>query len=145
MTTSTANAQTPSTAEDQQTILTFIENMAKAFENRDVQAIMDCYVAQPLVVMQPELPVQNRQQLRNMFADMLASEHGPQFECYGHEVFVNGNQAMHLAPWRMTGTAPDGSPITDSGFSAVVLERQPAGNWLIVFDNPHAGHLAKKQ
>ena len=141
----TATAQQTSTAQDEQNILQFIENMAKAFENRDVQAIMDCYVAQPLVVMQPELPVTNRQQLRDMFSELVANPEGPKFEFYGHEVFVNGDQAMHLAPWKMRATAPDGTAITDSGFSAVMLERQPNGSWLIVFDNPHAAHLTKKQ
>ena len=93
--------------------------------------------------MQPNLQVTDRQQLRAMFAELVAGEDGPQFQFYGHEVFVNGNQAMHLSPWTMTATAPDGTKINDSGFSCVTLERQANGAWLIVFDNPHAAHLSK--
>lgn len=39
----------------------------------------------------------------------------------GHEVFVAGKTAMHLALCEMTGTAPDGTEIGQSGLSVAVL------------------------
>ena len=54
----------------------------------------------------------------------------------GHEVISAGDIALHLTPWKMTGVAPDGSPINGAGLSVAVLRRQPDGKWLMVIDNP---------
>jgi uncharacterized protein (TIGR02246 family) len=40
--------------------------------------------------------------------------------------------------WHLTATEPDGNPVNMRGQTAVVLRRQPEGNWLIVIDNPYS-------
>jgi ketosteroid isomerase-like protein len=45
----------------------------------------------------------------------------------------------------MTGTAPDGTPIRQSGLSVAVLRKQADGKWLMVFDNPFGQHLLDKR
>ena len=71
-------------------------------------------------------------------------EFSPRFEyTAGHEVHQAGDLAVHLAPWRMTGRAPDGASITDQGLSVAVLRKQPDGRWLLVLDAPHGEHLMK--
>ncbi len=54
---------------------------------------------------------------------------------------VQGDIAVHFAPWTMTGTAPDGTEIKQTGLSVAVLRKQADGNWLMVIDNPHGQHL----
>ena len=47
-----------------------------------------------------------------------------------------GDIALIRTSWHLTGTAPDGNPFDMGGQTAVVLRRQPDGNWLEVIDNP---------
>ncbi|OUS34844.1 hypothetical protein A9R00_12355, partial [Oleispira antarctica] len=62
----------------------------------------------------------------------------------GHEVYIANNIALHIAPWVMTGKAPDGTSIKQSGLSVAVLRKQESGNWLMVLDNPHGQQLLDK-
>jgi ketosteroid isomerase-like protein len=59
----------------------------------------------------------------------------------GHDVVVNGDLALHITPWNMTATAPDGQQISQSGLSVAVLRKQLDGAWKMVIDNPHGGRL----
>jgi ketosteroid isomerase-like protein len=49
---------------------------------------------------------------------------------------VEGDVALLYDSWQITGTNPDGSPMSASGRSAMVLRRQPDGSWLYVVDDP---------
>ena len=145
MTTTMQPQVTTQPVQEEKIILEFLENMAQAFADRDVDAIMNCYTAQPLVVLRPGQAFTDRNQIRAIFSEMLEDANGPQIQFHNHLVLVSGNQAMHYADWSMKGVAPDGTPVTDGGLTSVLLERQPAGNWLIVFDNPYAGHVGRNQ
>ena len=68
----------------------------------------------------------------------------PKFTYSGHEVFVNGDIAVHIAPWTMKGQAPDGSEVKQEGLSIAVLRKQKDGKWLMVFDDPHGQFLMKE-
>lgn len=63
----------------------------------------------------------------------------------GHEIIQTGDIAVHSSTWNMTGTAPDGSAIEQSGFSVVVLRQQADGNWLMVIDNPFGDLLLQNR
>lgn len=54
-----------------------------------------------------------------------------------------GNVALHLAPWTMTGTLPDGTPVSQTGLSVAVMRRQPDGAWRMVIDHPYGDHLSR--
>ena len=73
------------------------------------------------------------------------SQSVPVFEYAGHEVFVSGDLAIHIAPWKMTGELPDGQEIGDTGLSIAVLRRQANGEWRIVIDNPYGAHLLETE
>jgi len=77
-----------------------------------------------------------------MFTGM--SMANPVFTYSGHEVFISGDIATHIAPWEMTAKAPDGSKIKQSGLSVATLKKQENGKWLLTFDNPHASFLMSK-
>lgn len=78
-----------------------------------------------------------------MFAGMAAAN--PEFVYAGHDVIVSGDIAMHIAPWEMTATTPDGQEIAQSGLSVAVLRKQADGGWKMVIDNPHGGQLLKQE
>jgi len=57
------------------------------------------------------------------------------------EVFASGDIALHIAPWKMTGQAPDGTPFDQNGLSVAVFRRQADGAWKMVIDNPNGDAL----
>ena len=44
--------------------------------------------------------------------------------------------ALASAKWSVSGTGPDGQPITLGGVSADILRRQADGSWRYVIDQP---------
>lgn len=126
--------------QDEQKILATISTMTKAFQNNDIEAVMASYEARATVMFEPGVPVSDASQLRQMFSAMAMVN--PAFDYpAGHDVFVNGDIAMHIAPWSMTGQTSDGQTIEQSGLSVAVLRRQADGSWKMVLDNPHGGRL----
>lgn len=115
-------------------VLSTIEAMTDAFHRGDIDAIMQTYEAGAVVVGEPGAPVQGDGPLRTLFAGFIAA--GARFTFDGSEVIVAGDIALHLMPWKMTGVAPDGSPVTSAGLSVAVLRRQADGRWLMVIDDP---------
>lgn len=68
----------------------------------------------------------------------------PKFTYSGHQVFVAGDIAMHIAPWSMDAIGPDGQQIQQEGLSIAVLRKQSDGEWLMIIDNPHGQMLLNK-
>ena len=127
---------------DQQAVMNAILDMTTAFQKKDIEAVMSSYEEQAVIVFEPEKPVSDPDAIRQGFFGFFAVD--PKFEYSGHEVFVNGDLAIHFAPWRMTGQTPDGTQIKQSGLSVAVLRRQADGKWLMLFDNPFGQHLLDK-
>ncbi|WP_165614921.1 YybH family protein [Flagellimonas flava] len=129
-----------SISKEQQEVLYAIESMTKSFNDKDIDGVMSSYEDGALVIFEPETPVRDVKILKEMFLGAFGIN--PQFAYpNGHEVFVNGDAATHIAPWVMTGKAPDGTPIRQTGLSVANLRRQKDGRWLLIFDNPHGSFL----
>lgn len=123
-------------------ILSVIEAMTSAFAAGDVEAVLETYENGAVVVGEPGSPSSGETALRALFEGFLAVE--PKFTYHGHEVVEAGDIALHLMPWAMTGKAPDGTPIKDSGLSIAVLRRQVNGGWLMVIDHPYGDMQMKR-
>jgi uncharacterized protein (TIGR02246 family) len=116
-------------------ILSTIQQMVDAFHKGDIAGILATYEPGAVVIAEPGAPVTGKAGLETMFAGFIAAQ--ARFTFQGHEVIQAGDLAVHLTPWRMTGTGPDGSPIRGGGLSVAVLRRQPDGKWLMVIDDPY--------
>jgi uncharacterized protein (TIGR02246 family) len=116
-----------------------IERMTSALAGRDIDGVMATYERDAIVAFEPGMPTSGDATLREGFAGLLAAD--PRFVFRGHEIIVSGDLALHLMPWTMNGTAPDGSTIEQEGLSVAVLRRQADGRWLMVIDNPHGQRL----
>ena len=134
-----STAESQIMTQDQQDVLTAIQAMTSNFQGNDIAGVMASYETEATVVFEPGSPVSDAAQLEQMFAGMAAVN--PVFDYVGHEVIVNGDIAVHIAPWSMTGKTPDGQELAQSGLSIAVLRRQPDGSWKMVIDNPHGGRL----
>ncbi|MDW3646067.1 MAG: DUF4440 domain-containing protein [Bacteroidia bacterium] len=125
--------------QEQAAVLKAVKQMTHAFHQKDLKAVMNSYEDQALVVFEPESPITDKALLEQMFQGAFSLN--PKFTYSGHEVFVNGDIAVHIAPWTMKGKAPDGSKVEQSGLSIAVLRKQKDGKWLMVFDDPHGQFL----
>jgi len=138
-------AQTKQTMEkekftpEQNEVMRVILDMTDAFHKKDLKGVLASYEPNAVIVFEPEKSVSGVDAISQGFQGFFAAN--PKFVYSGHEVFINGNLAMHFAPWTMTGKTPDGQQISQSGLSVVVLRKQQSGKWLMVFDNPFGQHL----
>ncbi len=128
---------------DQTDVQNAIEAMTSAFQRGEIEQVMSRYEAEATVVFEPAAPVSDRDVITEMFSGMAAIK--PTFTYSGHEVIVNGDIAIHTAPWVMEGKMPDGHVINQSGLSVAVLRKQADGAWLMVIDNPHGARLLASQ
>jgi uncharacterized protein (TIGR02246 family) len=48
----------------------------------------------------------------------------------------DGDVALLRSKWSLTGTGPDGKPMTMGGNGTEVVRRQTDGTWLFIIDNP---------
>ena len=129
------NSQTEKMTQEQQNVLDAVEKMTMAFQNKDIDQVMASYEPNATVVFEPESPISDAKVLRSMFTEM--SKLNPKFTYSGHQVFITGNIATHIAPWEMIAKTPDGNDIRQSGLSIAVLRKQNNGEWLMILDNPH--------
>lgn len=124
-------------------ILSTISRMTSAFNQGDIDGVMQTYEKGAVVVGEPGMPVQGDDALRAMFAGFVAAK--ANFTFGEHEVVVAGDVALHLTPWQMTGVAPEGAPIEASGLSVAVLRQQKDGAWLMIIDHPFGDAVARGQ
>lgn len=125
--------------EEQRKVFNTIERMVTAFQSKDIAGVLATYEENAIVMFEPQKPVQGKETLRAVFTQFVAMN--PQYVFSGHEIYVSGDIATHIAPWRMVGQLPDGTKIEQSGLSIAVLRKQTDGSWLMVQDNPHGQFL----
>jgi uncharacterized protein (TIGR02246 family) len=132
-------AESTMMTQDEENVLATVETMTAALQNKDIAAVMAIYEPSATVAFEPGSPISDNAVLEQMFTGMAAIN--PVFDYTGHDVIVDGDLAVHIAPWNMAAVTPDGQEITQSGLSVAVLRRQSDGGWKIVIDNPHGGRL----
>ena len=107
----------------------------------DMDAILATFEPNGVLMGQPGIPAMGTPALRAAFKQFIAIN--PKISVTSHEVIQAGDIALHSSTWKMSGETPDGHPIEQSGFSVVVLRKQPDGRWLMVIDNPFGDHLVR--
>ena len=60
----------------------------------------------------------------------------PQLAASIRNVIVAGDVATVVNNWRLSWSAPDGTPVRMSGTSADVMGHRPDGTWGILIDDP---------
>lgn len=128
--------------EEQKKVFSTIEKMVTAFQNKDIDGVLATYEDNAIVMFEPQKPVQGKETLRAVFTQFVGMN--PQYTFSGHEIYISGDIATHIAPWKMVGQLPDGTKIEQSGLSVAVLRKQADGNWLMIQDNPHGQFLLGK-
>ena len=128
--------------EEQRKVFSTIEKMVNAFHKKDIPGILATYEENAIVMFEPQKPVSGKENLRTIFTQFSAMN--PIYTFSGHEIYISGDIATHIAPWTMTGQMPDGTKIEQSGLSIAVLRKQSDGTWLMIQDNPSGQFLMNK-
>lgn len=128
--------------DEQKKVFSTIEKMVNSFQNKDIEGVLATYEDNAIVMFEPQKPVQGKETLRSFFTQFVGMN--PQYTFSGHEIYISGDIATHIAPWKMVGQLPDGTKIEQNGLSVAVLRKQADGNWLMIQDNPHGQFLLGK-
>jgi uncharacterized protein (TIGR02246 family) len=111
-----------------------IKRFSELLAEADIEAMMELYEPDAAFVPQPRQTVRGRDQIRAALEGFLAVK--PRMEGTIEKVVEAGDTALITNRWRLSGTAPDGSPVRMAATSADVLRRRPDGSWGIVIDDP---------
>ena len=123
-------------------VVATIDHMTSGMHTMDIGEVMSTYEKDCAVAFQPGSPTVGADKVRGAFLQSFAVK--PRFKFGNHEVLVVGDIALHLAPWKMSGTAPDGKALQEKGLSVAVLRKQADGKWRMVIDNPHGERLVSE-
>lgn len=124
-------------------VIAAVEAMTAAFERSDLAGVLAAYQEESVVAFEPGTEASGTAALSAGFEGFFAVR--PRFTYAGHDVLVAGDLALHIAPWRMIGTAPDGTALSQAGLSVAVLRRTAGGDWRIVLDNPFGDRLLRPE
>ncbi len=127
---------------EQNQIQLTIDNNNSAVSTGDIENILATFESSGVLMGQPGMSSMGTTALREAFKQFIAIN--PKITITSHEIIQSDDIALHSSTWKMLGKAPDGTAIEQSGFSVMVLRKQPDGSWLIVIDNPFGDHLVHK-
>ena len=128
---------------EQAKVSSVIESMTAAFHQKDMAGVLASYENGGAVIFEPGKAISDPELLQEMFGGYF--QVNPKFTYpKGHEVYIANDIALHIAPWLMNATAPDGTEMLESGLSVAVLRKQENGEWLMVLDNPNGQALMEK-
>jgi uncharacterized protein (TIGR02246 family) len=125
--------------EDQKNVIDTVKQMTRAFHESDMTGVLAAYEPNATVLFEPGIETTDRAEFEEKFGGFF--QVSPTFTYSGHQAVVQGDIAVHFAPWTMKGKTPDGQGIEQSGLSVAILRKQADGKWLMVIDNPHGQHL----
>ena len=125
---------------DDETIVSLTFDMlVEGIESADIDKILSLYEKESVVYFEPGIAVFGLEDIELGFKGLIALK--PDFTFFSEEIVVVGNLALHLSPWIMVATAPDGQPLELNGLSTVVMRKQRPGVWKMVVDNPNGEFL----
>lgn len=127
---------------EQQNVVDSMNALKEAYSKRDLDAVLSCYEQDATFVFSVDAPVTGVEGLKEAFRQTFMIN--PVYEFKGTQVFVSRDIASYMTTWKMTGAAPNGRTIKQTGFSVTVLRKQADGKWLISLDNPQGLYLIEK-
>jgi uncharacterized protein (TIGR02246 family) len=106
----------------------------RAFNNGDIETIVALYEPQARLVVQPGQVAEGHTAIREALRACFALQ--PTLTLQKQQVVTSGDIALSMDQWALTGTGPDGQPVTLERTAVEVLRQQADGRWLYVVDNP---------
>ena len=111
-----------------------IERFSQLLAAGDLESMVGLYEPDATFAPQPGETVTGRDAIRAALGGFLAVK--PRMTGQIEKVLRAGDTALVTNRWSLTGTAPDGQPVSMGATSADVLRRRADGSWGIVIDDP---------
>jgi uncharacterized protein (TIGR02246 family) len=111
-----------------------IERFSQLLADGDLDAMVQLYEPDATFAPQPGESVSGHEEIRAALGAFLAVK--PRMTGRIEKVLCAGDTALVANRWKLSGTAPDGSPVEMAATSADVLRRRADGSWGIVIDDP---------
>src|SRR5262245_55651427 len=111
-----------------------VKRFSELLVEGDLEGMLDLYEPDAAFAPQPGDAVTGRDEIRAALESFVAVR--PRMEGTIDMVIEAGDTALVANSWRLSGTAPDGSPVKMAATSADVLRRRPDGSWGILIDDP---------
>ena len=111
-----------------------IERFSQLLAAGDLESMVALYEPDATFAPQPGESVSGRDAIRAALSGFLAVK--PRMTGQIEKVLRAGDTALVANRWSLSGTAPDGQPVSMGATSADVLRRRPDGSWGIVIDDP---------
>jgi uncharacterized protein (TIGR02246 family) len=106
---------------------------AVAVSSGDVERVLALYEPQALLAPRPGERAAGLDEIRAALDELVAL--GGTMTSRNVWCMQVGELALLQGEWRLSGTAPDGSPLELSSRTAEVVRRQADGSWLYVIDH----------
>ena len=110
-----------------------LNDLIEKFNDGDVEGFLSHYESEAVLVEESGKTVQGIQALRNSFDHFFSMK--AKLTLVKTKTIVAGEIGCNYAKWKITGTQPDGEPLSDNGIAIDVIRRQPNGDWKIIIDN----------
>ena len=114
------------------------DRFGAAYNARDLEAMLDLYERDAILVFGPHGPAQGLTAIRATLEPFLKL--GGTIDYTRRFCVEAGELALISIEYRLTGgRAPDGSPVNLRGVTVELARRQPDGSWKYVIDLPQGG------
>ncbi len=117
------------------TLEEMVLEMDEAFNRGDIEAVLDFYDDEAVVVLEPGRVVKGKAALRASFEAVLAFQ-GVARQIKTH-VIETGDTALFISHWNFSGKTRDGTSFSRDATATSVFRRQTNGLWRCVIDNPY--------
>jgi uncharacterized protein (TIGR02246 family) len=111
-----------------------MQTFAAYVHARDLDALMGLYEPDAVFMPEPGVVLATPAEIRGALGAML--ELAPTMSVNPGQILIADDVALVQNDWSMTGTAPDGTTVTQDGRSADVVRLHADGNWRVLIDRP---------
>ena len=111
-----------------------VELLDEAFNRGDIEAVLDFYEDEAVMVVEPSRLARGKAEVRAVYEWIFANIRGTARQEKTH-VIEAGGVALFTSKWNFSGTMLNGDSASRESYASVVLRRQADGRWRIVVDN----------
>jgi uncharacterized protein (TIGR02246 family) len=110
--------------------------LLKAFDARDIDAIVACYEPQACFVLKSGHAARGTAELREIFRATFSYK--PDLELNVRKIISAGDDlALVVVKWKSKTVSSSGEAKVWAGTATDIVRRQPDGTWKLALDNPY--------
>lgn len=116
-----------------QSPLQTVHDVDEAFNRGDLEAVLECYEDQALMVVEPGKLALGKAELRKTFKELLKL--GVKATQLKTKTLTTEDIALFISLWRLDGLTAEGKNFSKEYIATTVFRKQPDGQWKIIIDN----------